>query len=314
MSILQRFRSSGPHLAPELDDRDLGRVCKQLDTPPMPGLTDIQLDQIERLIRNAGTDWDRRSHRFSVIAESVAESSLARSWLRRRPNSADALILQAWAALAYGRRAGVMDDARAAAEGCYRAADIQPNDPTPWLVLIGILRLVRCDQKDMAEAWNELTARDAWNREAHLQMLGYLSPEECGSHGQVLDFVDNVRYRIPAGAPAAGLELTAVVDQHHRTVARGGVDALMARKQWTQARAQSALDRALADWTKPGHLQHAAALADLNLLAYALVQAKRLPEAEVVFQLIGRTVTPWPWRLEGDPVRQFAYWQAQALR
>lgn len=284
----------------------------------MPGLTDIQLDQIERLIRNTGTDWDRRVHRFSVLAASVAESSLARSWLRRRPNSPDALILQAWAGLERGRTAGGMDDARAAADGCYRAAELQPNDPTPWVVLIGIMRLVRCDQKDMIATWNEVMARDAWNREAHLQMLGYLSPEECGSHGLVLDFVDSVRHRPPPAAPAAvptaGLELTAIVDHHHRTVARGGVDALMARKQWTQPRAESALGRALADWTKPGHLQHAAALADLNVLAYALIQAKRLPEAEEVFRMIGRTVAPWPWRLDGDPVRQFAYWQSQALR
>ncbi|MDH6577326.1 hypothetical protein [Kitasatospora sp. MAP5-34] len=314
MSIFRMFRNSGPRLVPELDDSNLGRVRKQLDTPPMPGLTDIQVDQIERVIQDAGTDWDRRAHRFLVLAESAADSGLARSWRRRQPRSADALIFEAWVELVRGRSAGRMEDAHAAADSCHRAAELQPNDPTPWVVLLGILRLTRCDQQDVFKVWHEVTARDAWHREAHIQMLGYVSPEECGSHGQVLDFVDSVRSRITPAVPAVGLELAAAVDHHNRTVARGGVDALLARRQWTQARAESALARALADWVRAGRLGHAAALADLNMLAYALVQANRLPEAAEVFQLIGGTVTPWPWRLDGDPVQQFSYWQAQALR
>ncbi|MFJ1703875.1 hypothetical protein [Kitasatospora sp. NPDC088346] len=283
----------------------------------MPGLTDIQVDQVERVIQEAGNDWDRRAHRFSVLSESAADSGLARCWLRRRQRSGEALTFSARVELVRGRRAGAMEDARAAADDCYRAAELQPNDPTPWVVLLGILRLLRCNQQDVFKAWHEVTTRDAWHREAHFQMLRYLSPEECGSHSQLLDFVDSVRARIPAATPAVpavGLELAAAVDHHHRTVSRGGVDALLARRQWTNARAESALQRALLDWTSPGRLGHATALADLNMLAYALVQANRLPEAAAVFEAIDGTVTPWPWGLNGDPVQQFTSWQAQVLR
>ncbi|MFI6445929.1 hypothetical protein [Kitasatospora sp. NPDC050543] len=317
MSIFRMFRNSGPRLAPELDDSNLGRVRKQLESPSMPGLIDIQVDQIERVLQDAGTDWDRRAHRFSVLAESAAGSGIARSWLRRRPHSADAMVFQAWVELVRGRLTGGMEDARSAADDCRRAAELAPDDPTPWVVLLGILRLLRCEQQDVFKVWQEVMARDTWHREAHFQMLGYLSPEECGTRSQVLELVDSVRSRIPpatSAVPAVGLELAAAIDHHHRTVARGGVDALLARRQWANPRAESALERALANWTKPGHLRHAAALADLNMLAYALVQANRLPEAAEALRMVGSTVTPWPWRLDGDPVQRFAYWQAQVLR
>ncbi|KJK57699.1 hypothetical protein UK12_15085 [Saccharothrix sp. ST-888] len=308
------LRTTGPRLSPELDDSKLGRVRKQLGSPPMPGLTDIQIDQVERVIQDAGTDWDRRAHRFAVLAGPAANSGLARSWRMRRPKSADALIFESWVELIRGQLAGEMEDARATADRCHRAAELQPSDPTPWVVMLGMLRLLRRDPQEVFQVWHEVMARDAWHREAHLQMLGYLSPEECGSHSRVLDFVDSVRSRIPPAVPAVGLELTAIVEHHHRTVSRGGVDGLLARRQWTQARAASSLERALADWTKPGYLRHAAALADLNLLAYALVRANRLPEAAEVFRLIGGTVTPWPWRMDGEPLQRFGYWQTQALR
>ncbi|WP_406194967.1 hypothetical protein OH807_06385 [Kitasatospora sp. NBC_01560] len=313
MSILRRLRASGPRLLPELDDVKLGRVRRQLNSPGIPGQGSIQADQVERLLQEAGTDWDRRSHRLGVLAEAAAPSGLARSWRLRRSGSADALVFEGWVELVRGRHAGKMEDARAAADLCYAAADALPDDPSPWVVLLGILRLMRADSRELFAVWHEITARDPWHREAHLQMLRYLSPEECGSRSSQLEFVHTVRAGVPATAPAVGVELTALVDEHARTVARGGVEGLLARRQWATHRAAGALDAALAGWPRPGHLQYAAALADLNLLGYALVQAGRTRESTGVFELIGDTVTPWPWSLEGDPLRQFGYWQAKAL-
>ncbi|MFF7637122.1 hypothetical protein ACFZB9_28820 [Kitasatospora sp. NPDC008050] len=280
----------------------------------MPGQSEIQIDQVERVLKEAGADWDRRAHRCGVLAEAAAHSGLARSWRSRQPRSADALVFDAWVELVRGRRRGTMEDARATADHCHRAAAAKPNDPTPWVVLLGMLRLLRADSRDVFEVWHEVTARDAWHREAHLQMLHYLSPEECGSRSHQLDFVDAVRSGIPATAPAVGVELTALVEDYERTTAKGGVEALLARRQWSQNRANSALERALAGWTGPDGLPHANALADLNLLAYALVQAGRVREATRTFELIGETVTPWPWQLDGEPLEQFGYWRSKALR
>ncbi|MER6302940.1 hypothetical protein ABT247_25765 [Kitasatospora sp. NPDC001539] len=313
MSIFRRLRASGPRLRPELDDVQLGRVRRQLQSTGRLGVDDVQIDQVERLLQEAGADWDRRGHRFAVLAEAAAPSAFARSWRRRRQRSTDALVFDAWVELVRGRQAGGMEDARAAADQCYRAADAEPADPGPWVVLLAMLRLIRAESREVFAVWSEVAARDPWNREACLQMLRYLSPEECGSRSGQLDFVDSLRASMPPAAPVVGVELTALVDEYARTTAKGGVEGLMARRQWTHVRATGALDAALNVWPRQGRLRHAAALADLNLLAYALVQAGRVREAGETFQAIGDTVTAWPWSLDGDPLQRFAYWQAKGL-
>lgn len=313
MPIFGSRRSTSPRLVPELDDAKLGRVRKQVEGPAVPGLQDIRLDQVEQVVKEAGEDWDRRTHRISVLAQ-TADPTLARAWLRRRPRDPDAILFQAWSDWLRGRWEGSLSDPQGVVDACHRAAELRPGDPAPWVVIVGVLRLLRRPQQEIFPVWREATARDPWHREAYLQMLGYLSPEECGSHVQVLDFVDAVRSGMPPGAPASGLELVAMVERFQRTLSGGGVAALMAGRHWSQPPASEALDRALEDWPRPGFLTHAAALADFNLLAYALVQANRTPDATRVFARIGTTVTAWPWGLDGDPVEQFTQWQQRAAR
>jgi hypothetical protein len=79
----------------------------------------------------------------------------------------------------------------------------------------------------------------------------------------------------------------------------------MARTHWSRPAATRALDHAARHWTRPGFLRHAAALADLNLLAYALMAADRRSEARPLFEALGGVVTPWPWRTHGDPLVAF---------
>ena len=300
-------RRGAPRLAPELDDAALGRVRKQLLTPAAPGMLGIRVDQVEQVLAEPAGDWDRRMHRLPVLAR-AADPALARHWRRRRPRAADPVLLAAWTDLAEARRTGTLEDPGALLELCYRAADLAPDDPAPWIAALGALRLLRRPLAEVLPVWREATARDAWSREAHIQMLGYLSPEECGSPGQVLDFVDSMRAAVPADAPTAGVELISLVERHQRTVAGGGLPALMASGQWSQPPAAGALQAALAAWPEPGHLRHAQALADLNLLAYALVQANRAADAAGVFRVVAGVVTPWPWGLGGDPVHQFTHW------
>ncbi len=306
-------RRGAPRLAPELDDAALGRVRKLLSTPASPGMLSIRIDQVEEVLGEPAGDWDRRMHRLLVLAW-AADSLLAQSWQRRRPRAADPLLLQAWIDLVHGRRAERLTDPQGLLDVCYQAADLAPDDPAPWIAVLGVLRVQRRPLAEVLPAWREATARDAWNREAHIQMLGYLSPEECGSPGQVLDFIDSMRAAVPPDAPTAGVELISLVERFQRTVSGGGLTALMARGQWSQPRTAATLDHALAEWPKPGHLTHAEALADLNLLAYTLIQANRSDDAARVFPAIAGTVTAWPWGLGGDPVRQFTHWQNRALQ
>jgi hypothetical protein len=312
MPIFGSRRAAAPRLAPELDDHKLGKVRKQLEAPSRPGLGDIRLDQVEQVLRDAGSDWDRRTHRFVVLA-AVTPQSLARLWLRRSSRDPDALLFRAWIDVVHGRWEGELADAEATIGMCHRAAELAPADPAPWVVLLSVLRLLRRPPREVFPIWREVTNRDPWHREAYLEMLHYLSPEECGSHAQTLDFVDAAKSVMPPQAPAIGLELVAMLGRYRRTLSAGGVDALMSSRIWTQPPAAAALDRALNDWPRPGYLRHAAALADLNLLSYALIQAKRLGDAAKAFQAVGTTVTPWPWELDGEPLEQFAYWQSRVL-
>ncbi|WP_411104037.1 hypothetical protein [Streptomyces sp. cmx-4-9] len=308
-------RRRKPRLAPELDDLQLGKVIKALEGPPSPGLADLHIAQVERLLADTGSDWDRRSHRITVLARYSADSHVVRSWAARQPRNADALILRAEADLVHGGRQGDLADARQTLDSCYRAAELQPADPAPWVALLGALRLLRAPSEEVFPVWREAVARDVWNREAHLRMLGYLSPEECGSHMQVLEFVDAVRPRMPADAPTVGIELTATLRRHRHVAAdEDALTAVMARRHWAGAQAATVLDRAHHHWTRPGFLHHAAARADLNMLAYALVQANRIRHAAEVFPLLDGVVTAWPWQLDGDPLQQYEHWRQRASR
>ncbi|QMU76626.1 hypothetical protein GXW83_13615 [Streptacidiphilus sp. PB12-B1b] len=312
MSILGR-RSSSPRLLPELDDIKLGKTCKQVAMPSIPGQLDIRVDLLEKVIRECGSDWDRRGHRMVQLAR-AADASIARDWLRRRPHDPDAQLFSAWAQLVRGRWDGALADPQAALDCCRRAADLAPADPGPWVVLLGVMRLQRRPHADAFSVWREITARDRWNREAHLQMLGYLSPEECGSYSHVLQFLDAVLPAMPADAPCVGIELTAMVENFHRSLSVGGVVALGAGRHWTRRSETAALERGLTSWSQPDFLTHAAALADLNLLAYALTRAELVPQSAAVFRTIGTVVTPWPWGLDGDPLEEFSHAQSRALR
>ncbi|MEU6772377.1 hypothetical protein [Streptomyces sp. NPDC046759] len=295
-------------LAPELDDQELGKLLKSLVATTRTGTiatTDLCVAQMSRVLEQDPGDWDRRTHRMDVLAGYLAGSHLPRAWATREPRSANALVLHAWTQVAQGRLQGHLEDPAGAVDSCLRAAELAPADPTPWVALLGVARLERREQSQVFGVWNEVLARDRWNREAYVNMLGYLSPGEGGSRLQVLDFVDSLRARMPANAPCAAIELTAQVHQYHAILDRGGVEALVARSHWSQLMAAQALDRAAHTWGQPGFLRHAKALADLNLLAYALMAAERRAEAGSVFEVIGGVVTAWPWRTGGDPVTEF---------
>ncbi|KUN09567.1 hypothetical protein AQI95_04410 [Streptomyces yokosukanensis] len=295
-------------LAPELDDQDLGKLLKSLVATTRTGTiatTELCVAQMSRLLEQDPGDWDRRTHRMDVLAGYLAGSHLPRSWVTREPRSADALVLHAWTQVAQGRAHGRLEDPAATIDSCLRAAELAPDDPTPWVALLAVARLERREQSQVFGVWNEVLVRDRWNREAYLSMLDYLSPAEAGSRVQVLDFVDSLRARMPANAPCVATELTAQVRQYHAILDRGGFEALVARNHWSQEMAAQTLDRASHTWGRPGFLRHAKALADLNLLAYALMAADRRGEARSVFETVGGIVTAWPWQTGGDPVTEF---------
>ncbi|MCH0572059.1 hypothetical protein I3F60_22895 [Streptomyces sp. MUM 136J] len=291
-------RQQAPRLAPELDDTALGRVLRGIASSRGPGPQELAIAQVEQLLRDSRDDWDRRCHRVTVLAGTAP--ALARAWRARRPHDPDALILHAWSELP--------TDPWASAATFRSAADARPGDPTPWVGMLAALRLLARPSAELTPVWRQIGARAAWHREAHLQILGYLSPEEQGSQAALRDFLDDVVAAMPHGVPAACVPLAAAVRQYQRELDSGGTQALGAGRYWSQPHVARLLDQALDRWPRPGHPRHAATVADLGLLAYALSRAVRTKDAAAVFAVTGGLVTAWPWGHDGDPVERYAYW------
>ncbi|MCZ1002407.1 hypothetical protein O1M63_37300 [Streptomyces mirabilis] len=309
--ILGLGRKPTPRLAAELDDAELGQACRQL-TGRGTART-LAAPIIERLLKDTGRDWDRRAHRLATLA-AVTRPSTQRAWAEQRPNRSDAQSLFAWGTLARGTRTPLPhDECEQAFQACAAAARLDPHDPNPWVVRLGLLRQWRRPRTEVFPIWREVVARDPWHREAHLQMYGYLSPRECGSLSQSMDFVDQVRATAPATAPTAGLPLLPLIDRYHTARSKGGVQALTADHLWSGYEATAILEPAQANWPEPGHLPYAAARADLNLLAYALHAAREPARAAPVFRAIAGIVTPFPWGHDGhDPLLAFTTAQRRA--
>ncbi|MEV6179188.1 hypothetical protein [Streptomyces sp. NPDC052015] len=261
----------------------------------------------ERLLRDAGDDWDRRGHRVTVLAG--AAPAPARRWRLKHPRSADALVLHAWADVLTARLTGRLDDAAATLDTCRRAADAASADPTPWVALLAALCVEGRTSAALTPVRKEIAARDPWNREAHLTILVHLSPDGQGSQAARREFLDDVLTVMPPHMPPACLPLAAAVDQYHRELAGSGLCALVAARYWEQPQNARLPDRIAAQWLQPGHLRHAARVADLNLLAYALAKAGRTEEAGRAFHATENLVCPSPWRHEGDPVKRYAHWR-----
>ncbi|MGW4866807.1 hypothetical protein [Streptomyces chartreusis] len=315
MPFFSSSHKRNPAITLELDDVRFGKLLKSLratmETVAM-ARTDVCVAQVASSLTPMSQDWDRRSFRLAVLARFLSRSPVPPEWARMDPDNATALVLHAWSTLFRARATGNAEGVSKVRKDCLHAADLAPQDPTPWIVLLELGRLERHDPGDVFQVWNEVVLRDRWNREAYLSMTRYLTPDEGGSRLQVLEFVDSLRARVPANAPCVVTELTSQVLHYQSIQARGGVEGLMARNFWTDIHVSATLDRAAQHWPQPSFFSHAATLADLNTLAYALMAANRRRDAFPVFQAIGGVVTHWPWQFEGDPVTVFKHMQARA--
>ncbi|WP_328405225.1 hypothetical protein OHS70_37830 [Streptomyces sp. NBC_00390] len=319
-----RKRSHRPprRLQPELDDEPLARALTHLGAQiAAQGNNLAECNDrgaltypIEQALRDPGKDWDRRMHRLLVFSNLPEAHVLAGHWRTWNPASADAMLLQALAGIAQARSGGPTGDLSTTIALCRDAAELAPEDPAPWVAMLSYYRLVRAPGAQVQPIWNAVKSRDPWNREAHWQMLQYVSPEECGSHVLTVQFTDSVAVSAPAGSPVAAVGLTAGLSRYRRALSAGGITALAARRHWDQPHERALVDDALASWIQPGFLRHATALLDLNLLAYVLAKAARLQEAWPVFEATAAVAASWPWELDGAPLQEVQEWHSRAFR
>ncbi|MEV6873232.1 hypothetical protein [Amycolatopsis sp. NPDC051128] len=301
-------------IRPELDDEALHRTLAQVR--PGRQLHGLGADHgralwqpAARLLRATGPDWDRRAHRVSVLAAALPPATTER-WCADRPRDPDALVvragLDAWHTITTGRTSEA-----AAGRSCRQAAEAWPEDPTPWLALLSVRCALGSAERHVRPIWHEVVARDPGNRAAHHEFLRYLSPRR---HGSLLAMTDFARTCGRNSSPLAILPLAGRVEQFAWNAHRGDAGVLGARLRWHEEDIADELDHAIAGLFHAGTPSHAAAVADLNILAFVLTRTRRTTDAAPIFRRLGGHMTRYPWNLTRYPVDAYTYWREQAYR
>ncbi|RKE22214.1 hypothetical protein [Streptomyces sp. TLI_171] len=266
----------------------------------------------------AGEDWDERWSRLDFLTRLAAERD---EWLTQwqasgtEPGAATTvrarlLVLRAWQARGPGfaaqiapeRTAAFRAQLAAAYELARQAAEADPHDPGPWVVMVTAARGMRLSRRRFRALWGEVTARAPHHVAGHWQALQYWCAKWHGSDARMLRFAERAVRSAPPGSPLPGVYLQALAELEQRH----GPHGLAVGRRY----------RALLP-------QVAAALADVpptndqvpllrHLLAHFALLTGQPSLALEQFRLIG----PWcgapPWTSAPNPVRAFDHARALA--
>lgn len=205
-----------------------------------------------------------------------------------------------------------------------QAADMAPDDPTPWAQRLLMLTALSASREEFDRSWAEVVARDPLHREAHEFKLMYLCEKWHGSHEQMFTFAREAAAAAPTGSPLLVLPLEAhaewVMLEHGRIMQLpSAAEKIKAFGKFDEGyrgeRFQSELDAALHRWFAQPTRKHGMWYGDLNALAYGLARGDRIRDAKPVFEAIGPYVTdlPWTW-WQGNAEKTFLQQRRKALR
>ncbi|TJZ44115.1 hypothetical protein FCH28_31440 [Streptomyces piniterrae] len=269
------------------------------------------------LLARTGAHWALRTSRSQVLSAVAAGSHTVEAWLTEEPHSADARMMRARVAVARATQAHGQQHPRTgeltteARQAGRLAAHAAPDDPVPWICLLGLARLdVRRELPEHRERpwelmlpagpWGllyEVYVRDRFNREAYHRMLQYFHSLSGVSPAAAIDFARWVVSWAPEQSPLRVLPLYACAEHYHRRRRQGSDDPLLYR-QWARDPIVQDIDRALS-WfhhTPPG----SRSVLDLNHLAHALWAGRRYAQSAPVFAALGPYATRFPWAYMAD--------------
>lgn len=196
--------------------------------------TDVQagLRGAARLVlaetREART-FARRGYASAVLGSMAARTDLAEQWLREEPKDPDALLLAARVAAVHAAAAYRRQHRRArdlltqAVDLAGRSALAWPEDPTPYVVTLGLARF-ECQETEPSDAlpelgglrgpWGlveqEIWPRDPHNREAGRHLLAYFGSTCKGTAPARVAL--SVAARCPLASPLRLLPLAAFLE------------------------------------------------------------------------------------------------------
>ncbi|MFG2825482.1 hypothetical protein ACGFX4_39410 [Kitasatospora sp. NPDC048365] len=280
---------------PARDDQALRTVCEDA----LMGRWDGPRD----LIAATGRDWDRRVFRLQILARNGVRLRWADTWASAEPTNPDALAMLAHVKALRAIVSGQSDDAVLddVWRSCLASADAAPGDPSPWLVMMAVVRTLTPDWKTLLELWGEVRRRDPLNREGYHEVMAYLMPRKHGSTTVMFDWARDQVHSVPDGSPLIVLLLVAQAEHYRfRQEQRSTGSAI---HPWMQC---PDIDRVLDRWwLRRAHTPHANFMDDANYLAHALSFAGRHREAHEVFEEIGPYAAQLPWAYCGEADQLF---------
>ncbi|WP_405822639.1 hypothetical protein OG705_22545 [Streptomyces sp. NBC_00838] len=275
-------------------------------------------------------DWERRALYARVLGEAAArQDSWLRSWRAARPAGspaadADAELVQASATVARAwllrgspysdhttpeqtdRFHELLPEVRA---DTARAAELGPDDPTPYIVEIRTALGVGYGPERMRGLWAEITARTPHPTSAplygaHEAAVQYWSARWHGSAELAREFAAQATADAPLGTLMTAFPLIAWFDHH---------DPAATARDYTDPGLTALVDAALAD-AEQAPADHPRLPEVRHLLAYFLTRQSRHDEALDQFRLVDGYVHALPWRSRRDPAAFFTATRTKAIR
>lgn len=259
-------------------------------------------------------DWDRRGQYSAGLAElALHHSGWFDEWRRGRSGDPDVALVaaeleidRAWEIRTAARARHVSREQFQAFRTVLRdaipvlrtAADLNPEDPVPWRVLIAHAMGLGAPRDVFDEYLARGRAADPHHMGLHARAVQYLAQKWYGSHAEMFAFAESAAAAAPEGSPLRGLPLHAVTEyalEHEAGIGKGPV-------AWSRIEGLVEAGLELSARFEPGDRR---AAGFRNHLALALIRSDREAEALEVFRLIGTDARTFPWAYMGDPRETF---------
>lgn len=269
------------------------------------------------LLAGIGTDWDRRSAAVGVLSEVAADDDTAlKAWRAARPDDPDAAIVHAdsltnvaWQIRSGQRASNVSREQFAgfhrvleqADEACQIAAELAPEDPTPWEKRCSIAMGRQYSRDAFREVWAGVMARDPSHADAHGRAMQYWCAKWFGSHELMWEFAEEGAAKHPK---LAWLPLAAAFELWAADV----------KNPWQDKRVEQALDTLL-PWLDGEGRDTPQARDSRAFAARALVELKRGDEAVEQFLRLGAHADGFVWSYSAfGSVHEFRKIRSRACR
>ncbi|MFD5829232.1 hypothetical protein [Lentzea sp. NPDC060358] len=295
--VLDPTRHADPErwgLVPDADVRDFFPEADPVLAGAVTAASRGRWEQAAAALKPTRGHWDDRARVVQALAREGARTDewLVR-WRDEQPDR-DLAVLDAAAWVLVAREIRGESDEQDHVQGYHRvlrraeraarhAAELAPQDPTPWWTLVQVAGGLSIDQARFAEIWHELVVRAPRHRAAHEAALEYWAGQ---SPDVLLDFAANA-------GPALVLRAAFLLEDD---------DPLI----WRTHLVADAMERLLTEDELSDD--------DRGHLVLALYDHNRFAEVIEQFRALGGRADGAPWSRFEDPKGTFLEYRATSCR